>query len=115
MAKKKGKSQKGGGDRGKILLKDAADSDPDLGAKGGWQDDIDQHEDEEETSIRSEVAKLGRKKGNKYGAKGNVAFSIDQEDSDDDEDEDEDEDLGGGEGQGDQEDDDQDAIGKRGE
>ena len=85
--RRKGKGSKGGsGD--KILLEDAADSDPELGRLGvgaGFEDDMDQDEAEEDRRIMSEVREMTKSSRNKYGEEGTV-FGIDHQDEDDDSD-----------------------------
>ena len=83
--RRKGKGSKGGsGD--KILLEDAADSDPELGRLGvgaGFEDDMDQDEAEEDRRIMSDVREMTKSSRNKYGEEGTV-FGIDHGDDDDD-------------------------------
>ena len=82
--RKKGKGSKGGGD--KIMLEDAADSDPELGRLGvgaGFEDDMDQDEAEEDRRIMSDVREMTKSTRNKYGEEGTV-FGIDHGDDDDD-------------------------------
>ena len=82
--KRKGKGSKGGsGD--KIMLEDAADSDPELGRFGtgaGFEDDMDQDEAEEDRRIMSEVREMTKSSRNKYADEGTV-FGIDNDDDDD--------------------------------
>ena len=82
--RRKGKGSKGGsGD--KILLEDAADSDPELGRLGvgaGFEDDMDQDEAEEDRRIMSEVREMTKSSRNKYADEGTV-FGIDNDDDDD--------------------------------
>jgi len=90
--RKKGKGSKGGD---KILLEDAADSDPELGRLGvgaGLEDDMDQDEAAEDQIIMSDVREMSKSARNKYGEAGTV-FGIDHGDDDDD---DEDSDFEGG-------------------
>ena len=83
--KRKGKGSKGGsGD--KIMLEDAADSDPELGRFGagaGFEDDMDQDEAEEDRRIMSEVREMTKSSRNKYADEGTV-FGIDNDDDDSD-------------------------------
>ncbi len=97
MPKKKGKRGKSGSSSGgnKILLQDAADSDPELDALGGAGNDHPWEDNEEldEAVLRSDVAKLTkRKKVGKYDD-GNTAFDIDDDDDDSEEEEQDDDDV----------------------
>jgi len=82
--RKKGKASKGD----KILLEDAADSDPELGRLGvgaGLEDDMDQDEAAEDQIIMSDVREMSKSARNKYAEAGTV-FGIDHGDDDDDDD-----------------------------